>query len=288
MTKMIINTRRTALRCCSLVLVVAACATAEGQTQQRRGAKYDHPAHAARYAKTTAPNTLTAAERRAGWRLLFDGKSTAGWRGYHRDTFPAGRWVVADDAIHHLPGKGGQSTDGGDIITTDQFDNFELSLEWKLAPGGNSGVKYLIDESMPALTGSSNYSGVGFEMQVLDDERHPDAKMGRDGNRTAGSLYDLIPARNKILKPVGEFNHARLIVRGAHVEHWLNDRKVVEYEIDSPEMKRLIAASKYKDVPRFGTIKRGHILLQDHGDAVWYRNIKIRELKPAPTKSARR
>ena len=221
------------------------------------------------------PNTLTPAERVAGWRLLFDGKTPRGWRGFHKATFPEGRWVIEDGCIHHLAGEGKQSADGGDIITVEQFENFELFLEWKIAPGGNSGIKYFVDENFPP-TGSG---GLGFEVQILDDERHPDAKLGRNGNRTAGSLYDLIPASsNKILKPVGEFNEVRLVVRGNHIEHWLNGVKVVEYERESPELKKLIAESKYKDIPTFGTRSRGHILLQDHGDAVWFRNIKIREL----------
>lgn len=236
--------------------------------------------------KQAAINTLTDAERRAGWKLLFDGKTTTGWRGYHRDNFPAGRWTVQDGCLHHLAGDGDQSRDGGDIITIGEYGNFELSLEWKLALGGNSGVKYFIDESLPPLEGSSIYSGVGFEMQILDDGKHPDAKKGTNGNRTAGSLYDLIAARkDKILKPVGEFNHARLIVNGTHVEHWLNNQRVVAYELGSPELKALIAESKYKDTPGFGTRTRGHILFQDHGDAVWFRNIKLREL--TPTKSER-
>ena len=285
MPRTIINARRIALRCCALALVVTACGWTNVNAQKRRAAKYNHGAQGARSDEANLPNTLTAAERRAGWRLLFDGKSTQGWRGYHRDNFPSGRWVVQDDSLHHLAGKGEQSTDGGDIITTNQFDNFELSLEWKLAPGGNSGIKYLIDES---LTAATNISGLGFEMQVLDDDLHPDAKLGKNGNRTAGSLYDLIPAKSKAAKPIGEFNHARLIVRGNHVEHWLNGSKVVEFEIDSPEMRRLIAGSKYKDSSRFGTIRRGHILLQDHGDAVWFRNIKIRELKPTAAKYVRK
>lgn len=272
------RTQRNTVAFCMIVtsLLIIVSTSVDVVAQTKRSVEAENNA--------TAINTLTAAERRDNWKLLFDGKTTAGWRGYHRDVFPAGRWVVQDGCLHHLAGGGDQSRDGGDIITTGQYANFELSLEWKLAPGGNSGIKYFIDERLPPLAGSSIYSGVGFEMQILDDERHPDAKMGRGGNRTAGSLYDLIAApQSKILKPVGEFNLARLVVNGAHVEHWLNNLKVVEYELGSREIKALIAASKYKDTPQFGTRRRGHILFQDHGDAVWFRNIKIRELKSAPT-----
>jgi hypothetical protein len=265
--------------CCLRIfatLLVVACVKVEALANRKHAPAKRHTA--------VSVNTLTDAERRAGWKLLFDGKTTAGWRGYHREMFPRGRWVVRDNSLHHFAGAGDQSTDGGDIITINQYSNFELSLEWKLAGGGNSGVKYFIDESLPPLAGSSIYSGVGFEMQILDDDKHPDAKKGKDGNRTAGSLYDLIAAQGKILKPIGEFNHARLIVNGTRVQHWLNGRKVVEYELGSDRLKKLIAESKYKDTPGFGTRTRGHILLQDHGDAVWFRNIKIRELHPVQSK----
>ncbi len=224
--------------------------------------------------KAAEPNTLTAAEKKAGWRLLFDGRTLEGWRGFHKETVPAG-WTVEDGCIKKVPGKGELGQAGGDMITVDQFDNFEFSIEWKLSPGGNSGIKYLISESLPP----KGRSGVSFEMQVLDDDNHPDAKMGIAGNRTAGALYDLIaPSKDKILKPVGEFNHARLIVKGNHIEHWLNGVKVVEFERGSDALKAIIAQSKFKDTKGFGETSKGHILLQDHGDAVWYRNIKIRSL----------
>ncbi|HVG38140.1 MAG TPA: DUF1080 domain-containing protein [Pyrinomonadaceae bacterium] len=221
------------------------------------------------------PNELTAAEKAAGWKLLFDGRTTEGWRGFHQEKFPASGWTVKDNCLMHVAGKGAQSQQGGDIITVDQYENFELQLEWRLAPGGNSGIKYFINESLPP----TGLSGVGFEMQVLDDEGHPDAKMGRGGNRTAGALYDLIaPNSGKRAKPAGEFNQARLVVAGSRVEHWLNGVKVVEYQLGSENLRRLIAESKYKDIADFGKSHKGHILLQDHGDEVCYRNIKIREL----------
>ncbi len=216
------------------------------------------------------PNTLTAEEKAAEWILLFDGKTTAGWRGFHSDKFPDTGWGVEDGAI-----KTGTGPGGGDIITVGQFENFELGIEWKIRPGGNSGIKYLISEAL-IKTGRS---GLGFEMQVLDDDLNADAKAGRDGNRTAGALYDLIaPARNKVLRPVGEWNVAGVKVQGHHVEHYLNGGKVLEFEMFSPDFKARIAESKFKVNPGFGEVKKGHILLQDHAAEVWFRNIKIRVL----------
>lgn len=227
-------------------------------------------------AQNSAPlNQLTKAEKAAGWRLLFDGKSFDGWRGFHKTGLPEG-WAIEDGCIKKVQAQGELGQAGGDLITVGQFANFEFSLEWKLSKGGNSGIKYLVSESLP-LTGKS---GISFECQVLDDDNHPDAKAGIAGNRTSGSLYDLIAAsKNKKLKPVGEFNQVRIIVRGNHIEHWLNDVKVVEFDRTSADYKKHLAESKFKDTKGFGEAKQGHILLQDHGDAVWYRNIKIRELK---------
>lgn len=219
-------------------------------------------------------NQLTKAEQKAGWKLLFDGKTLTGWRGFHNQQVPEG-WGVADGCITKVK-TGGTTKTGGDLITADQFENFEFAVEWKLEKGGNSGIKYLVSESLPP-TGKS---GVSFEYQVLDDDNHPDAKMGIAGNRTAGSLYDLIAAsKDKKLKPVGEFNQSRIVVKGNHIEHWLNGVKTVEFDRSSDEYKKHLAESKFKNTKGFGEAKQGHILLQDHSDAVWYRNIKIRALK---------
>ena len=217
-----------------------------------------------------APNTLTKAEAAAGWTLLFDGKSFEGWRGFHRQTMPPAGWVVENGTIKTMPAANGQ---GGDIITTGEYDNFELSLEWKISPGGNSGVKYLISEDLI----KTGYSGLGFEMQIIDDTANADAVAGVEGNRSAGALYDLIaPARNKVLRPVGEWNQAGVVVRGNHVEQSLNGAKVLEFEMGSPDFKLRIAESKFKTNIGFGDVKKGHILLQAHGAEVWFRNIKVR------------
>ena len=218
-----------------------------------------------------APNTLTAAEKAAGWVLLFDGKTTAGWRGFHSDKFPETGWGVADGAI-----KTGLGPGGGDIITVGQFDNFEFTIEWKIRAGGNSGIKYLISEDL-IKTGRS---GLGFEMQVLDDDLNADAKAGLDGNRTAGALYDLIaPVKSKVLRPVGDWNLAGVKVQGNHVEHYLNGGKILEFDMFSADLSARIANSKFKVNPGFGEVKKGHILLQDHAAEVWFRNIKLRALK---------
>ncbi|MFN7928785.1 MAG: DUF1080 domain-containing protein [Blastocatellia bacterium] len=221
------------------------------------------------------PNELTKAEKKAGWRLLFDGKTLNGWRGFHQQTVP-NDWTAEDGAITKVKNVGEKQSSGGDIITVEQFDNFELSFEWKLKPGGNSGVKYLVSESLP----EKGKAAVSFEYQVLDDDKHPDAKLGINGNRKAGSLYDLIPApAQKPLKPIGEFNQSKIIVKGNHIEHWLNGQKMVEFERGSDALKQHIAESKFKTTKGFGEFAKGHILLQDHGDQIWFRNLKIRSLK---------
>jgi hypothetical protein len=213
------------------------------------------------------PNQLTAEEKKQGWRLLFDGKTTAGWRGFKKTDFPTARWEVQDGALHLKPTGTGDSHGAGDIVTTDTFSDFDLSWEWRISPGGNSGVKYFVTEEREGP--------IAHEYQVLDDARHPDAKVGT--HRQTAAFYDVLPpAADKPLKPVGEWNLSRVVVKGNHVEHWLNGRKVLEYELGSPALKAAIAKSKFKDVAGFGTRIPGRILLQDHGDEVWYRSIRIR------------
>lgn len=231
-------------------------------------------------AKATETVALSEKEKDEGWRLLFDGKTLNGWRGFRQETVPSA-WQVENGLLKkNFVGlkPNGDPINGPDLITTEQFENFELQLEWKLEKGGNGGIKYLVSESL--FDQKHPNSGISFEMQVLDDIGHPDAKKGINGNRTAGSLYDLIPAKqDKPIKPVGEWNQVRLLKRGAHIEHWLNGQKALEFEQGSAELKTLIAGSKFKNRVGFGEAKKGHILLQDHGNVVWYRNIKIRELK---------
>ena len=207
----------------------------------------------------TAPVTAMAPD--TGWRALFDGRTTAGWRGYRRPDMPAG-WEVVDGALT-------RTGPGGDIITVDQFGNFELELEWMVAPGGNSGIFYRVTE-----VGEAGYH-TGPEMQVLDDAAHAD---GLSRLTAAGSAYGLYPAPPGVVKPAGEWNAVRIVVRGAHVEHWLNGTKVVAYELGSPDWEAKVKASKFAQWPGYGRAPRGHIALQDHGDRVAYRNIRIREI----------
>ena len=210
------------------------------------------------------PNKLTSAEKASGWKMLFDGKSLQGWRGYKTEAVGAG-WKVQDGALVLTAAK------AGDIMTAEEFGDFELSFDWKISEGGNSGVIYRV-----GLGESASYR-TGPEYQVLDNEKAKDNKLG---NHLAGSLYDMGPeAPRNLPKPVGEWNNSRLIVRGWKVEHWLNGVKVVAMDLASPEGKAAIAASKFKDWPKFASLARGHIAFQDHGDVVSYRSIKIRELK---------
>jgi endo-1,4-beta-xylanase len=221
------------------------------------------------------PNTLTVEEEKQGFRLLWDGHTTEGWRGVSSDKFPEKGWKIQNGQLNTVPSEGR----GGDIVTTDSFSDFELVLDFKLAQGGNSGIKYFVNPNLPK-------SSLGLEYQLIDDERHPDAENGRDGNRTTASLYDMISApKDKVLKPAGEWNTARIVCQGVKVEHWLNGVKLFDYERNSPEYQRLIALSKYKDLPKFGIGKTGRLLLQEHGDTVSFRSIKIKALPSLQTHS---
>ncbi len=225
---------------------------------------------------SSEPNTLSEKEKKEGWKLLFDGKSTENFRGVYKEAFPEAGWQVKEGVLTHLKSTGGESVSGGDIVTINEYSSFEFQTDFKVTEGANSGIKYLVTESMPRPQGSA----IGLEFQILDDAKHPDAKLGRDGNRTIGSLYDLIPAaRGKLVKPIGEWNKACVYVKGNHVEHWLNGKKTLEYDRSSKAFKDAVAMSKFKDKPGFGEWPKGHILLQDHGDEVQFRNIKIREIK---------
>ncbi len=226
------------------------------------------------------PNTLTPQEKRKGWRLLWDGKTSRGWRGAKTDHFPGLGWVIEDGVLTVKESGGGESEHGGDIITVDIYSEFELEVDFMLTEGANSGIKYFVDPELNKGRGSA----IGLEYQLLDDSKHPDAKMGVAGNRTLASLYDMIPStnlsegtENKRFKGIGNWNRARIVVRGNHVEHWLNNIKVVQYERGSQIYRALVAYSKYKVWPDFGEADAGHILLQDHGNRVHFRSIKIRE-----------
>lgn len=224
-------------------------------------------------------NTLTEEEKNKGWRMLFDGESTDQWRGAKLDDFPDRGWTVEDGVLSVIASDGGESTNGGDIITRKQYGDFDLKFEFMPTEGANSGVKYYVDPTLNKGTGSA----IGLEYQILDDERHPDAKMGVEGNRTVGSLYDLIAAdpvdvnRNKNYN-INDWNRGRIVSKDGKVEHWLNGYKVVEYDRHSQMFDALVKYSKYKDWENFGRWDQGPILLQDHGDAVSFRSIKIREL----------
>ncbi|MDR8389913.1 DUF1080 domain-containing protein [Aliifodinibius sp. S!AR15-10] len=218
-------------------------------------------------------NVLTEAEQKNGWELLFDGMSTESWRSTHSQEFPKEGWRVENGILSFVPVENGHG--GGDIITKKQYANFELSLEFKIERGGNSGIKYNVVNNYPGHEG--NY--LGLEYQILDDEHHPDAKRGQDGNRTISSLYDMIPASSqKQVYPEGKWNNARIVVDGNQCEHWLNGDKVVSYNLGSPGYKELVAKSKYHIYENFGEVEVGHILLQAHGDPISFRNIKLRVL----------
>ena len=217
--------------------------------------------------KDTVGNTLTAAEKKAGWTLLFDGKTLDGWRAYKGTDTAGTRWKVEGGTIA-LPEKMAPGAKESDIVSKETYEQFELSWDWKVAPGSNSGLKYFIVEDRS--------SAVGHEYQLIDDERHPDAKIGP--HRQTAAFYDVLPAADRPLKPAGEWNISRVVVRGQAVEHWLNGKKVLQYELNSPALNAAIEKSKFKGIDRFGKRQNGHILLQDHGDQVWFRNIMIRRI----------
>ena len=225
-------------------------------------------------------NKLTDSEIKNGWRLLWDGKTSKGWRSSKQDQFPTEGWEIEDGVLTNSGILHKKEEGSGDIITENSFGEFELELEFKISEGGNSGIKYFVDTELNKGEGWE----IGCEYQLLDDDNHPDAKEGVNGNRAIGSLYDLIgaenisvPGREKQFKGIGAWNKARIISKGNIVSHWLNDEKIVEYDRSSPRFEALVAQSKYKNWKDFGQIPSGHILLQDHGDTVYFRSIKIRE-----------
>ena len=216
------------------------------------------------------PNVLSDREKSEGWALLFDGKTTNGWRGALKDAMPEHGWLVKDGVLEIQPKNEGGG--GGDIVSVEQYADFDLVFDFKLSEGANSGLKYYVTENVYGK------GALGLEYQVLDDKNHPDAKMGRDGNRTLSSLYDIKASKGLRFNGIGEWNTGRVVAKNNHIEHWLNNIKVLEYERGGAEYKALVAESKFNKMKDFGEAPEGHILLQDHNDKVWFRNIKIRKL----------
>ena len=215
-------------------------------------------------ATQTAPNTLTAQEEAAGWQLLFDGRSLDAWRGYRRDTLPESGWESKDGTVRTIP-----KVKGTDLITRKTFGDFELTWEWRIAPGGNNGVKYFVTEERP--------KSPGHEYQMIDDAGYPGELTPQ---QWTAAFYDVLPAAaDKPMRPAGEWNSSGIVVRGTRVEHWLNGKNVLTYEIGSPTVKAGLAKSKFKDQPGFGEKIAGHIMLTYHQDECWYRNLKIREIQ---------
>jgi len=230
---------------------------------------------------TTVPlkqnfNTLTKTELESGWKLLWDGKTSTGWKSSRSDAFPANGWEMKNGILSVVESDGAESSRGGDIVTTENYGNFVLMVDFKLTQGANSGIKYFVDPTINKQIGSA----IGLEYQLLDDNVHPDAKLGRSvGIRTLASLYDLQKAVNKAPNQIGEWNHAMIVSNKNHVEHWLNGVKVLEYERSSNDFRKLVSESKYAAIPGFGEITEGPILLQDHGNKVSFRNLKIKVTK---------
>jgi hypothetical protein len=229
------------------------------------------------FIRNNLPNNLDAEEKAQGWRLLWDGKTAQGWRSANGEGFPAQGWTMSNGELA-VPSKGG----GGDIMTDEEFGAFELQMEFKTTAGANSGIFYLLTSPRDPASGAP----LGLEYQLLDDERHPDAKLGIDGNRTLASLYDILPrgairGNLGVAPRVDVWQHARIVARAdGSVEHWLNGTKVLEFNRRSGDYRAHVAASKFKSTPGFGEAAKGRILLQDHGDAVAFRSIKIRSLEP--------
>lgn len=230
----------------------------------------------------TELQTAGVSASEAEWEVIFNGESLSGWRGLGRDVLPEEHWTVEDGAMRKIASDDverapdGQPIAGGDILFDRQFSDFELSFEWKVSPGANSGIKYNVSEELSVTSGP--YSALGFEYQILDNDLHPDAD--NDPNRLAAGLYDLIPpGSNAVVNPVGSWNTGRIVFNGNRGEHWLNGEMVLEYELGTHMMNRLLRTSKWEDIPEFGERRpSGYIVLQDHGDDVWYRNVRVREL----------
>ncbi|TWU61842.1 DUF1080 domain-containing protein [Crateriforma conspicua] len=223
-------------------------------------------------------NTLSEQEKADGWELLFDGVTSTGWRGINRPDFPTAGWVIASGELQCAADDGAESGNGGDIITVKKYSNFELAWDWAMdSVGGNSGVKIFVLEGLD----ENPKHGIGLEYQILDDANHPwmlKGKMKPGDFRTVGSAYELYAAKNKTVMPLGQYNHSRIISKGNHIEHWLNGVKVVQYQRGGDDFRKRVAESKSCDIENYGEAAEGHILIQDHGSRVRFRNIKIRPL----------
>lgn len=241
------------------------------QTEQLKPSKADDI-----YVVNLVPNTVSPQEKAEGYSLLWDGKTNTGWKGAYKATFPESGWVIKDGELSVQKSNGAEATNGGDIVTEKQYGAFELKFDFKLTEGANSGVKYFV-----TLTEGNKGSAIGPEYQILDDERHPDAKLGKNGNRTLGSLYDLITSKkiSNAQRKIGEWNSGLIrVYPNNKIEYWLNGYKILEYVRGSADFLALVADSKYKDWKNFGMAPKGHILLQDHGDQVFFRSIKLKQL----------
>jgi len=259
-------------------LIVAAIliglAISGSQVFCKSGGKVADTLNADTMAVVDSNNLLSAKEQAEGWILMFDGKTTTGWRGYNKPAFPDSGWTIDNGTLRCIAsGMGEAGGAGGDIIYDRKFKDFDLKIDWKISPGGNSGIFYLGQEIPNEPVWKS-----APEMQVLDNITHPDARLGKDGNRQAGSLYDLIPAAPQNAKPVGEWNEAEILVYQGTVVHFMNGEKVLEYHLGTPDWIKMIKASKFNEFPEFGKYLEGYISLQDHGNDVWYRNIKIKPM----------
>jgi hypothetical protein len=231
----------------------------------------------------TADNELTPKEKKDGWKLLFDGESTAQWRSAKSDSFPSNVWIVTNGMLKVISKGNAEASAGGDIITRERYSNFDLKVDFKCTPACNSGIKIFVQPDLDPISGHGAKPGqgsaIGLEYQILDDVGHPDANLGINGNRKLGALYDLLPANsNKHVNPMGEWNHAEIISKGKHVENWLNGRKILEYDRGSAAFRAAVATSKFKNIPGFGEWADGHILLQEHGSEVSFKNIKLKVL----------
>lgn len=225
------------------------------------------------------PPLLTEAEEVDGWRLLFDGASLSGWRGVGRDSVPGGHWRVEDGVIHKVAVNSVPADFrdlSGDIMTVETFEDFELILQWKIASGANTGLKYNVSEAMSVRT-SPRHAALGFEYQMIDDEGFPEPLAPA---QLTGALYDLVPSDGaNAARPAGEWNDTRIVFDGSHGEHWLNGERVAAFELSGEEFGERLAVSKFRDIDGFATHRSGHIVLQDHSDDAWFRSIKIRELE---------